>query len=427
MRRRTYLATLGAALGTGAFGSAAGRDYRPGGPWSPTENSINYSAYHTNEELTEELRKIDRQSDRVELREIGRSSGRGDPLWEVTLGDGDTSVHLINQIHGDEPIGTEAVLKILRQLATGSSRQVEEILSELTLTVVARANPDGANFVGADGLGDDGEFRHRRTNTTEWQEGDSRHRPYYFYDFLEVGGYDMNRDFNIRPDFEATTDDEPEWWTESDGLWYMDMPYEGEVLESSGLLLNPETRAITRSFLEADPDFCITHHHQGPALVPDSGENGPDQQTIMSVMSPYGPAYADNVSWVDEGNPFLSEDAQRRSLQMSVLVKDALARGNSVFDTITRYPYLPLWGSYLDCLCPQTDAAGILYEVCHQSDDRGHKAYGQMAEATKVGFMETFERLADGSIHGIDEMRYFDEMSPRDTDIENPHGGRAPR
>jgi len=37
-----------------------------------------------------------------------------------------------------------------------------------------------------------------------------------------------------------------------------------------GLNLNPENRAVTESFLDADPDWAITHHHQGAVVDPDS-------------------------------------------------------------------------------------------------------------------------------------------------------------
>jgi len=69
------------------------------------------------------------------------SAGREDPIWEVTIGDGNESLHLINQIHGDEPSGAEAVVKILNRLATGGSRRVETILDNLTITIVPAGQP----------------------------------------------------------------------------------------------------------------------------------------------------------------------------------------------------------------------------------------------------------------------------------------------
>jgi len=198
MHRRRFLRSSIAAVGLAGFGSTvsaqSGGDYRrPGGPWAPNERAVNYEAYLDNQQLGERLKQIDRRSDRVELEQIGASAGREDPIWEVTIGDGNESLHLINQIHGDEPSGAEAVVKILNRLATGGSRRVETILDNLTITIVPRVNPDGANFVGDDGLETDGELRQRRYNTNTWEEGDSRYINRNSYFAGDVPGYDMNR------------------------------------------------------------------------------------------------------------------------------------------------------------------------------------------------------------------------------------------
>ena len=451
MHRRRFLQSGVAAVALGGFGSTvsaqSGGDYRPGGPWAPNERAVNYEAYLDNEQLGERLKQIDRRSDRVELEQIGESTGRGDPVWEVTIGDGDESIHLINQIHGDEPSGAEAVVKILNRLASGGSRRVEKILDELTITIVPRVNPDGANFVGDDGLGTEGELRQRRYNTSTWEEGDSRYINANSYYSGDVPGYDMNRGFSVFPDFEPFDEDE-DWWTvlkDDPQFGYLNVPV-GDVpfdvrdptvadgenpydeLFAVGLNLNPENRAVTESFLDADPDWAITHHHQGPTVDPESPDqgNGPQWQSIMSVMAPFGPRYigldgVDYAGYVGSGNPYMSEDAQTRSLRLNQLVNEQAQQfGKGKFNTLTRYGYGPLWGSYLDALCPQTDAAGMLYEVSHQSDQRGHKAIGTTVKITVAGFMATFERIADGSISEVDELDYFD--MPLAQGIENPFG-----
>ncbi|WP_306059484.1 M14 family zinc carboxypeptidase [Natronococcus wangiae] len=422
----------------GLAGVASGDDrYRPGGPWAPNENAINYESLLDNDELADRLEGIDQRSDRVELEEIGRSAGRNDPIWEVTLGDGDESVHLINAIHGDEPAGVQAIVKVIERLAQGTSPEVEGILDNLTLTIVPSANPDGNEFRGDDGLAEEGERIQRRINTAEWEEGDSVRQPNYVYDYLEVGGYDLNRDFSILTDFDPEEDESEGTWEQDEyGNWSYnlstdDLPLEPtiddppETIWNHGLRLNPETRAITDSYLAADPDWALTHHHQNAPVDPDSAdEPGPDWQTMMSVMAPQGPAYADVSDDIEEGggNVFLSEDAQRRSLQLGVLAKDAAqARGGGRLDKINRYGYGPLWGSYEEALPPRTDAAALLYEVSHQSSDRGQMAMGTAINVTVKVYMETFRRIADGSVGKIDEMRYFDEMSVPSESVRNPH------
>jgi len=431
MKRRNFLKVAGAspfalaAIGTASANGVDRDKYRPGGPKLGSPKSINLNALHTNEELTEALTKIENKSDRIELREIARSAGRDDPVWEVKVGDGNTKIHLITQIHGDEHVGTEVALKFIKSLAMSNSRQVDHILENLSFAIVPRVNPDGAMYeYDYDGDGDV-EWIGRRQNTQAWNMGDSRYKPYYNYVFPPGTdpGYDMNRDFNVQPpdEFNPRTDDEESWWF---AQRYMDMPYEGYTLFNSGLRLAPEIRGVTDSFNEFNPDYAITHHHKGGSIYPGTG-NGkkPPKQTLMSVMAAYGLDYADRSPFYPPGyspveeviNPFLDYDTSTRSIKLNSLVIEALGeRGNSIFDSITRYGYYPLWGSYLDGMCPNfandnDGVAGMLYEVAYQTDHLGQKALGRQMELTKVGFLESFEALADDPTlgdYGIET--YFD-------------------
>ncbi|WP_101294697.1 M14 family zinc carboxypeptidase [Halegenticoccus soli] len=417
MDRRQFLRTVGGAAATAAAVPSFSTPIRA----AESEGVPDTSAYLTNDQLTRRLELLDRESDLVSRRRSGRSAGRGDPIWEVTVGEGATSVHLVTQIHGDEPAGTEAALIVLRQL-TADPDEFADVLDNVTLTVVPRANPDGAMFA-RDADGDrDPERLTRRENTQPWRPGDSRHRPDYYDDPAGApGGYDLNRDFNVRTEFDATPGaaDDPDWWsqTEDDGetVWQLDVPHGGHTLPASGLRLTPETEAITRSFLRADPDFAITHHHQATAADPTAGR---DRPSIMSVMAPFGPAYAERAVEYDPEapvaeyvNPFLNRATSDRSLRFSALVARRLSAVGpwDVFDTVTRYGYVSLWGSYLDTLCPKTDAAGMLYEVAGQSDEVGSQAYGLKVEASRIGFLESLRAIAaDPKVRGIDESAYFD-------------------
>lgn len=420
MDRRTFLKLTGATtLAGGATTTVAAQNddvYRPGGPRRGSPQAINLNAFHDNEQLAAALQQIHRQSDRTSLRALTESAGGAGTVWEMQVGEGDTNVHIITQIHGDEASGTEVALKLLRKLALGNGRQVDRILDEITLTVIPRVNPDGAVY--AYDYDDDGreEVVGRRTNTQPWSPGDSTYEPYYHYTSPSgtEPGYDMNRDFSIVPDFDAPADEVQGSWF---GERFFDLQYEGYTLFSSGLRLTPEVRAVTRSYLDADPDYAITHHHRGGNLVPDSGGKGPQKQSLLAIMAAFGPAYRDRSLFyppdhepIQEAvNPFLSESASTRSLQLNALVANALAeRGNSVFDSTTRYGYFPLWGSYLDALTPQTDAAGMLYETSFQTDQIGQKAFGRYLQASVVGFEVTLEAIADGSIADVDPEDYFD-------------------
>ncbi|WP_231990821.1 M14 family zinc carboxypeptidase [Natronobacterium gregoryi] len=368
----------------------------------------------TNEQLGERLMLLAEKNDRINLRQIGASAGRKDPIWEVKAGSGDTSVHIINQIHGDEPYGTEALLSIFRRLVDEDSELVDSILNNLSLTILPRVNPDGAMHHG-DLSGDGNDQRlGSRENQQEWDSSYSHETPYYYNDSLhasDVSGYDPNRDFNIRPDFISKFHDDPEQWNDDGELT---MEYKGHTLETCGARLTPEVNAITRSFLEADPDYAKTIHSQNIPTDPDSGD-----PTILSVMASYGPSHAEKAPFRDEdaplasyANPFIDEDTSTRSIRLNTLVTQALdetAGPWSTYETGTRFGYASLWGSYLDTLCPLTNAAGMLYELPGQSGQVGTRAYYKKVEAARVGVLESLAAIAENpSLSHVDEDDYFD-------------------
>lgn len=428
MQRRSYLkaiATATAAANVPAFPALA-----------DDEEIVDLDAgpYRTNEQVTRDLQQLEQHTDRIQLREIGRSAHLGDPIWEATIGSGNTRIHAHDQIHGDEPAGTEVTLLLLRQLAEGTSPQVEHLLDNLTITFVPRSNPDGAMYR-EDTTGDGHDQRvTRRQNTQEWNEGDSRYRPYYHVD--SPGGYDINRDFNIDPDFHSGK--EPaDWWRcefdDGEEGWYIDQPEGEHVLRGSGLLLTPEARALTDSFLDADPEFALSHHHQNLAARTEDEDPDDPEKTLMSLMAVYGTDYEELAPYYDPDaptsenvNPFIDEETSNRSLRLNRTVAEALSEQRwDVFDTVSRYGYAPLWGDYLDALCPQTDAAGILYEVTGQSDDLGNESFGLYVEATRIAYTATLSAIADDpTLSGVDEMGYFD-IPLRGPDLDELGSGRG--
>ncbi|WP_224449192.1 M14 family zinc carboxypeptidase [Haloprofundus salilacus] len=190
MRRRQYLAAVGAtvASATSAANSVVGATC------VETRQTTNNRASLTNDRLAAELRSLDKRSSLVALRRIGRSAGRDDPLWELRIGEGGTNVHIVTQLHGDEPAGTEAVLAVVRELVDDPEANAG-ILDGLTLTIVPRANPDGAMYARDDDGDGDSERLTRRENVQPWRQRDSRHEPDY-HTGDRAPGYDLNRDFD---------------------------------------------------------------------------------------------------------------------------------------------------------------------------------------------------------------------------------------
>jgi len=198
MHRRRFLRSSIAAVGLAEFGSTvsagqSGGDYRPGGPWAPNERAVNYEAYLDNQQLGERLKQIDRRSDRVELEQIGASAGREDPIW----GGHDRRRQREPPPHQPDPRR--------RALRRRGRREDPQPAGDRRLPAGRddlgqphdhdrpAVNPDGANFVGDDGLETDGELRQRRYNTNTWEEGDSRYINRNSYFAGDVPGYDMNR------------------------------------------------------------------------------------------------------------------------------------------------------------------------------------------------------------------------------------------
>lgn len=433
MNRRNFLKAAGLATATPALSTSVASS-----PLNSTlaqadqddQIDIDGGPSLSNEQLTQRLALLARndENDRMDLTQIGTSAGRNDPIWEVQIGEGDTSVHIISQIHGDEPAGTEALLIILRRLVDGNSELVDSILSNLSLTIVPRANPDGAMYT--EDTNDDGQAGRvgTRSNSQPWRETHSYQRPYYHTEELpgdSRGGYDMNRDFNINPDFISKVDDSPEMWSNN----ALNIERDGHTLSASGIQATPAVGAITRSFLRADPDYAKTLHHQGVPLDPDTGE-----PTILSVMASYGPSYAEQAPFgnpeEDETasfvNPFVSEETSERSIRLNEVAAQALEDYTGPWDhfaTGTRYGYTTLWGSYLDALPPLTDAAGMLYEIPGQSDSTGGRAYYMKVETARTALLNSFATLAQDpmlSNTGIDTSEYFDRPLS-----EDPEDGRG--
>ncbi|MGH2740599.1 MAG: M14 family metallopeptidase [Actinomycetota bacterium] len=106
----------------------------------------------THEEEVEFLEAVDRESDRIEIDEIGRTLGDR-PLHLAQLGDPaprtarqartkPTALFVCSQ-HGNEPAGREACLQWLRDLAFTKDRALLTLLSRWTVLFVPAANPDG--------------------------------------------------------------------------------------------------------------------------------------------------------------------------------------------------------------------------------------------------------------------------------------------
>jgi hypothetical protein len=187
---------------------------------------------HSNTELARALAGIEQASrGRVDVRSIG-TSNEGRPLWLATVGTGPVRLLYVTQQHGDEPLGTESAIQVLRTIGVGNGAWARWLRSKITLGIVIRANPDG----------------HER----DWRYNfDPDAQP----EFGEPGqGYDINRYHN--PDL---------------------APEDNPV---------PEAAAIQRTWLAFRPSIVVDYHMQGRYRFPDGRE------ITTSVMWPTSPLAA---------------------------------------------------------------------------------------------------------------------------------------
>ncbi|WP_035811986.1 M14 family zinc carboxypeptidase [Jiangella gansuensis] len=187
----------------------------PGGPWVEDSQHVSLERLHTYAELTDALHQLERRSKgNVDVSSIG-TTNEGRDIWYAQVGTGATKVLYVTQQHGNEPLGTEAALRVLQQLGTSKASWVRDMLGEITLGVVVRANPDGTE-------------RFQRQNVDPGCSGA----------FCLPGvGYDINRYHDPAID-----------------------PADNPV---------PEAAAVQTLVRQWQPDITVDYHHQGSYVADD--------------------------------------------------------------------------------------------------------------------------------------------------------------
>jgi predicted deacylase len=211
----------------------ASADPVPGGPWVCGAQPISLNGLTSNAELAAELDRLAaRHPDTVEVDRIGRSV-EGRPLESVTVGDGPRTLLVLTQVHGDEPLGTEAVLQLLRSVAAPTPAAAA-LRDAVTIVAVPRINPDG------------------------WERYQDR-------DFAD--GLDPRRnsnDIDLNRTFGPTTVD---------------------------LGLAPEAVAVQSLVAATEPDLVLDYHHQVSYTT-----EGSDDLVTMSVLWGTHPEVAPEVA-----------------------------------------------------------------------------------------------------------------------------------
>jgi hypothetical protein len=367
----------------------------PNGPWIQDLQTVKLEALTSMEELQKKLFNIyARSKGRMEV-EVAGETTLGFPIHLVKFGEADDQekikVLIEAQIHGNEPLGVEVCLELIKQLAASGNKDIKEVLEELTIWIIPRVNPEGATYE------EDGQLVQRRTNEQDWTPGEwglPEDAPAPWYEYGQYGwwdppGYDINRDFNPDLDFVLG-------------------PATAYLLPGNpslpGFFVTPEGRTVRDVYKELEPDVFIDLHHRGTNLMSEEDNSMCTLQILAQVVDlgredyPLDPAVLDF------------------SKQINAYVYQRLNEmGESPFTNIQRYPDVNLPGTALGSF--SLNGSGImLYEVRTAKQ----KSSGMLTKQVIIGLMETLKGLADGSIFYVDPADY-DEILPAGPRIGNPH------
>jgi len=394
----------------------------PGGPWIQPEQTVKLESLSQPEDVEKELLTIERRSrGRMEVELIGYSAGYEWPLYVAKFGDADddkAKILIDTQIHGNEPLGTEAALGLIQNLAMSNNPEVRMILDNVTVWIIPMLNMDGSTIQEFE----DGSQYQTRCNIQEWTPVEwglpsDISAPWYnygfYYPWFEIcRGYDMNRDAHPHLAFDLSKHAEHGHIPPGDG---------GEP----GFYVCPEIRALRDVFKELKPDLYVNHHHRGSALVDEEDRKLMTLQ-ILGKFVPLGlefELYQDGEHHVY----YLDEDSLNLSKQVNALVYQKLTEmGNSPFTHITKYPLVHdfndgrgLPGTTLASFS-MNDAAVMLYET---RGGIGQKSSGMLTRQSYIGLYETLLGFATGEVYEIDPAFYDVEIPPAGPSLSRPDRG----
>lgn len=389
MERKAILLPLAAAvLVLAAQPAMAKPDSEPYGPWVTPQQTVSLEAFHTYEELTKELMKIDRRSDLVEVESAGLTNENRD-IWLVKIGDpSKTPVLIITQQHGDEPHGTESALNIIKYLGTGS-QQAQQVLNELYVLIVPRVNPDGATYPTRGNA--DFTAPERSACACPAAGGVDPSCTGVFstrFRGTDLYSYDINR--YHWPD-----------WTDS---W---------EFQCFGTPTNPvpEAVAVRDVYDMYQPLWVIDVHNQGFNVVEDDADpdiNRPNRYVTGSILWPT--------------NDDVSDDARDLSKQLTVVMKEASFQYGNM--EITRYN----GGDYPGIARNAYGLLGsgsVLVEIAGQiegspSINIGQKHIGMLEKNVRVMLMSVLEATASGALFQVDPDRANTIIVDNDEGLDNP-------
>lgn len=312
----------------------------------------------SNKELAKRLKKMEKNAKgKLEIESRGETK-QGNPIWLAKMGTGELKIMIATQMHGKEPLETEAVVDLIQQLTHSGKPMVDQILENCEIWIVPRVNPDGAEVF-------------QRRNQQNWVPEDfgldqGTDAPWYFSDNPKDFGFDINRDFNI------------DFITVGDANWEDYLPPLPGKSWLPGYFVTREARIEMAIIEEFMPDIFIDLHHQGTYVVGDTNE-----MCVLSVAA----------------DPNVTESKQVNEAALRALK----SRGQSVFGNITLYlSELGKGGSGALGVANSFGSAVMLFEL----RTVGQKSKGYLTEIDKIGLMGILEAAATGELFDLDTTNY---------------------
>lgn len=398
----------------------------PNGPYVEVEQNLSLQGYLSNDELFSTLQKLEsRSKGKMQLEIAGYSNAingdlmeeAGYPLYVAKFGEADpnkTRVLITSQIHGNEPIGTEAVIDLI-QTFLSNGKEVQEILKDVTVWFMPRINPDGSETYYNDALypvrythqdWDPEAFGLPADTTAPWYYNLGFERAQANKGRINYGipGFDQNRDYNPNLDFRIE---------DFDADVVANFLNNGATNQNlyGGFYVTPEAQIVTKVFQELQPDVYFDLHHRGFNTLSDEDNRSVPIQIAAVVADPYTDPFTGQEYEVDD-------DVLELAKQINVLGAQSLQRGNSHYGAIQRYPNVNLPGTALGAFA-LNDASIMLIEIKGQSQTLGQKQSGMLLQATVTPIYEILKRLSNGSVYEIDPALY-DEIPISTNRISDP-------
>ncbi len=355
-------------------------EIKPGGPWISDNQNVSLQRLSSYDELVKRLHQIEKSSKGViELEVIGQTNF-GKDIYLAKAGDpANVPVMIMTQQHGNEPMTTEAALKLLKKLGAGG-KDVKAILDELYVLIIVRVNPEGAELF----TRGNADFEAPPRDSRGCFDADGNVDPALVDQGRGVFSTTyVDPDGNLLSNYDINRYHWPQW-TQS---WQIrcNPTLPGRHFDPNQSPV-PEARAVVNAFEVYRPTWMADFHHQG-TYVTEDGEN-----VTSSILWPRN----ENVlpEYVD------------LSKQMCVQIYDHMQQFG--FATVTLYPGGTFAGIARNAY-GLMGAGSILVEL---KGGIGQKQSGMIIKHAYEQMWTLLESTADRSLETIDPAR-SDEIPPR--------------